>query len=373
MTGSQERLSEELTPQQVDSMGTPIPEFSALQDIPAYLGHNAHGRLEEILGKPVATDDAQPTEEEETGRRAGVKLGDIVGREKVFRENLPKIEANVQDIAVEQGISVAQVWSEVIEVLQGSGIGHPMHRTVDRPVGGDYGATMYVNENSASGIALIIRSNIHNWDMRRNARAASLLGSISTDARQNVELIIHAGGARQHRGDNELWQPEVQPYLSIDSEGRTISSLTEARVAEELRAPRSRELIGELGLRDQVEVGVVKVDDPKASGDTVVRSIIEAYGDKLKDLLIVEAGNAPAGYTQLAGALVLAKELGIDPTRQYLAVSDDVTIVQPDFYQALTPEEQSRVQNGATALNSLNGWLQTIVRVNQYMWDRTKL
>ncbi|HEX4774380.1 MAG TPA: hypothetical protein VH234_02595 [Candidatus Saccharimonadales bacterium] len=372
MTGSpQERLSTELTPSQVDSMATPLPDFTALHDIPAFLGYNAHVRLEEILGMPVASDDARPMQvSEETGQRAGTQLGSLVGRDPDFTRNLSKIESNIGEVAEQRGVPVEQVWSEVVEVLQGSGIGKPMHRTLDRALGDSYGAISYVNQHADSGIAIIRRSNIYNWDFRREVRAMAFLGSLSTQARGNVELFINAGSGRQYKGDNELWADEVRPFIMTDGEGKRVCSLTESLAAEKLRVPHLRELLSKLGLGEEVVVDPVKVEAPKASGDDVVWAIVERHGDRLKNLLIVEIGNAPAGYTQLDTAIIIAKEIGIDPTRQYVAVTDGVEIVQPDFFQALTIQERSRVQNGATALNSFNGWLQRIVKTNEFFVAR---
>jgi hypothetical protein len=58
LTEAQQRLSQEMTPDQARSTVTAIPEFTALKDIPAYLGYMAHARLEETLGILVASDDA---------------------------------------------------------------------------------------------------------------------------------------------------------------------------------------------------------------------------------------------------------------------------------------------------------------------------
>jgi hypothetical protein len=113
MTDSLQRLTRELDPQQVASMATPIPNFTALRDIPAYLGHAAHIRLEELLGVPVASDDARPMQSNpDTMQRSGAQLGEIVGREREFLQNLPKIEANFQKVADERGVPLSQVLDE---------------------------------------------------------------------------------------------------------------------------------------------------------------------------------------------------------------------------------------------------------------------
>src|SRR5690242_1783735 len=122
-------------------MATPVPEFTALSDIPAYLGHAAHSRLEELLEMPVASDDAHPeVANEQTGQRGGVSLGDMIGREREFTRNLPQIKANFAEVAERRGVSEAALWDNAVEILAGSGIGQAMHRTLDRPVGGSYGA-----------------------------------------------------------------------------------------------------------------------------------------------------------------------------------------------------------------------------------------
>lgn len=364
MTSPQERVSDQLGEQQRLSIVTPIPDFRALESVPAYLGGMAHIRLEQLFGRPLASSDARPDEDIEIGRRSGVPMGDIFGREQVFRENLPKITTSVKQFAEDQSISETQAWHEVVDILQGSGIGRPMHRTLDRPLGGVYGALSHIEENREAGIVLIVRGNIQNWDGKRNSQARALLGALSPEARQKLKLVIHAGTGRQHEGANELWQPEVQSYLQTDGDNVT-SSLTEARVAAEIRAPRTRQLLGSVGLA-HVKVDAVILPE-QDSGDNLMRAIIAAHGDVLRDSLIVEAGNPPAGYTQLMGGLILAKELGIDPRRQYVAMSEGVTIVLPDYYAALSEHERMEVQNGATAVNSFNGWLGAIVDVNRFM------
>jgi hypothetical protein len=370
MTQNESRLSEPMSQRQRDSIVAPYPDFRALEDDPAYLGGKAHIRLEEIFGRPVASDDRQPQADAASERRSGVPMGDIVGREKEFRQNIPQIEANIERFAEEQGISIAQAWSEVIDVLQGSGIGREMYRTLDRPVGGQYGAIGHVNENGQNGIGVIFRENIYNWGGRRNDHGLAFLGSLPLETRQKIEMIIYAGTGRQYKGANELWSAEVQPYVQENEEGNKVSDLTEARMAEEIRAPKTDELFGRLGLREQVSVVPVIIEDPKASGDEVVRKIIEARGEQLRNLLIIESGNAPAGYTQLMAALILARELDVDPAEQYLGISDGVQIVQPDFYNALPEDKRSKVQNGQTALNSFNGWLRAIGATNQYFVER---
>lgn len=367
-----QRLSSELTAQQVASMGTPMPEFVALHHVPSFLGHNAHGRLEELLGNPVASDDTNPMRSDrQTGHKAGLQLGEVVGREREFTRNLDVIKANMQDVAARRGVSESQLWDEVGEILIGSGIGLPMHRTLDRPVGGSYGARNFVDRQvtgGRQGIALVVRENIANWGARRHDRASAWLGGLSRPALSHVELVVYAGSGRQYK-DAELWRPELQPYVTTGPDGTKTSSLTETSAARELHVPRVRSLLEDLGVGAKVEVDVVGVADPKASGDAVTGAIIGRHGDRLKDMLIVEAGNAPAGYTQLAAGLLLAKELGIEPD-QYLAITDGVEIQHPDHFKALDLENRSKVQNAATALNSLNGWLQAIVRVNEYMLAR---
>jgi hypothetical protein len=361
------RLSQELSPQQAASSSTPLPEFTALIDIPAYLGYRAHIRLEEALGTPIASDDARPQEiNEQTGSRSGTQLGSIVGREKEYTRNLSNIKNNISTNAEERGVPESQVWDEVTEILIGSGIGLPMHRTLDRSVGGSYGARTFIDDRvkgGQAGIALIVRENIANWGGRRHDRHLALLGSMSRAALQGVEVIIYAGGGRIYNG-LELWRPELQPYI-YEEEGKKLCSLTEATAAERIHIPRVKEILGALGVSENVEVGLASVDDKKASGEAVVKAIIEAYGDRLKNMLIIESGNAPAGFTQLESGLILANELGIDPTEQFLAVTDGVEIQHPDNFAALNLEERSKVQNAATALNSINGWLRNIVRVNE--------
>jgi hypothetical protein len=349
-----------------------MPEFTALKDIPSFLGHNAHGRLEELLGTPVASDDSSPLKsDQQTGHKPGLQLGEVVGREREFTRNLAAIRANMQDVAARRDVPETQLWDEVTEILIGSGIGQPMHRTLERPVGGSYGARVFVDNSvrdNGQGVALVVRENIANWGARRHDKASAWLGSLSRKALSQVELVIYAGSGRQYKGA-ELWRPELEPFITLGPDDEKICSLTESTAAEQLHVPRMKALLGELGVSSKAEVHTVGVDDPKASGDAVTGAIAGRHGDRLKDMLIVEAGNAPAGYTQLSAALVLAQELGIEPD-QYLAITDGVEIQHPDHFNALDLPNRSKVQNAATALNSLNGWLQTIVRVNEHMLAR---
>lgn len=372
MTGSIEsRLSSELTALQVSSMGTPLPEFTALQDLPAYIGYRTHGRLEEILGMPIASDDASPEMSDvHTGQRSGIKLGDMLGRERNFTNNLPLIQSSIREVAQEKDLTENEVWDEIAEILTGSGIGDAMYRTIDRPVGGSYGAREFIDRQASSGIALLVRENIANWGTRRQDSVMSLLGSLSRAALDGVELVIYGGSGRTYSGPTELWRPEVRPFVTTDEQGTETCSLTEFTAAELVHAPETRAVLESLGLSERVKVAVVGHDDPKATGDAVIQTIGQTYGERLRNLLVVEVGNAPAGYTQLAAALILAREFGLDVTEQYLAISDSVNIVRPDYFQRLSTERKSKVQNAATALNSVNGWLQNIARVNQFMWDR---
>jgi hypothetical protein len=353
-------------------MATPFPEFTALGSIPQFLGYEAHGRLEDIFGLPIASDDASPeVSNPNIGQRAGQPLGDKIGREKEFTRNLPAIEANIKGIAETNEISEGALWSEILTILDGSGIGHSMYRTLDRPLGDGYGAREYVTQHAANGIAFIVRENVANWGARRHEKLTSFLGGLSVEALSNVTSIIYAGSGRPYT-DAELWRPELKPYLARIQEDKKTPPLTEYLVAEVLHKPQTEELLKKLDLAQQVQVHAVEEKNPKASGDDVMRAVVKAHGQTLKDRLIVEIGNAPAGYTQLAGALVLAQELGIDPSEQYVAVTDSVELVHPKHFGVLDLERRSRVQNAATALNSFNGWLRAIVEVNTYMQARNK-
>jgi hypothetical protein len=369
-TGQEGQLITDLTPLQVASMETPIPEFTALVNLPSYLGYAAHSRLEEALGMPVASDDANPVADERTGQRGGMRLGDLAGRQQEFGQNLPQIKSNVKQVADERGIPENEMWDSIMTIMLGSGITKPMHRTLDRPVEGSYGARTYIEEHADSGIALIVRENIANWGARRQDRLAALIGGMSERALSNLSIVIYAGSGRPY-STAELWRPELQPFVAEQDDGQKTSSLTESSVAQKIHTPQIKELLTKRNL-DNVTIDTVIVDNPKANGDEVVEAIAQKHGDRLRDLLIVEAGNAPAGYTQLAAAMILAKTLGIDPTTQYLAVTDGVELVRHDHYDALNLEGRSKVQNLATAINSFNGWLQAIARVNQYMLDRSQ-
>jgi len=372
MISSREQLSYDLTPDQVNSMATPFPEFTALGSIPAYLGYAAHGRLEDIFGLPIASDDSSPeVSDPGIGQRAGQPLGDRIGREKEFTRNLQAIEANIKGIAETNEISEDALWSEILTILDGSGIGQSMYRTLDRPLSDGYGAREYVTQHATNGIAFIVRENIANWGARRHERLTSFLGNLPVKALNNVTSIIYAGSGRPYSGA-ELWRPELQPYVTTTQDDKNTCSLTEYSAATTLHAPQTQELLEKLDLTQHAQVHTVGAENPKASGDDVMRAVVEAHGQSLQDKLIVEIGNAPAGYTQLAGALVLAQELGIDPAEQFVAVTDSVELVHPKHFGVLDLERRSRVQNAATALNSINGWLKAIVEVNKYMLTRNK-
>lgn len=365
----QERLTSQLTPDQVVSMGTPLPDFTALRDVPSELGYRAHQRLEDILGMPIASDDANPyVGNDQTGQREGKRLGDVVGREKEFTKNLPVIEDNVKQVALAREVSESQIWDEITEVLTGAGIGRPMNRTLFRPVGESYGAREFIDENGSDGIAVILRENIANWGERRQQRLLTLLGSMSRRSVNALSAVIYGGGDRVYKGD-ELWRPDYQPYV-FEEDGNKTSSITEARAAELFHMPRTRAILEKLGVGGRVRVDGVRVADVRASGDAVTEAIVQNFEDELKDKLIIEIGNAPAGYTQLAGGLVLARMLDLDHERQFLAITDGVEIVHPDHFASLDLEGKSKVQNAKTALNSFNGWLQSIARVNDFLITR---
>lgn len=373
MTGAIERsrIITDLPPLVVESMATPYPEFEALHHLPAHLGQAAHTRLEELMQMPVASDDAAPLASDDvTGQREGSRLGDVIGREREFTRNLPKIEANVKAVAESRGVSPSEINDEVTDILTGSGIGKAMHRTLEGPIdGGRAGVRDYVDRNGVDGIFVYSRQNIANWGGRRHEQVLSFLGGISRQALGHVDAIAYAGSQR-HYGPGELWRPELQPHVSYDEEGKPTSSLTEATAGELIYAPDTRRVLGNLGLGDQVDVLTVAVTDPDAKGgDDVVRALIARYGERMQNKLIVEVGNAPAGYTQLEAGLLLVRELGIEP-EQFVAVTDSVDIVHPDHFAALDQAQKSRVQNAATGLNSLNGWLATVAHVNRYAQER---
>ncbi len=368
MTVEQNRLTQELNPAQVQSMGVPIVGFEALVSVPTELGYAAHRRLEDLLARPIASDDANPgAHSSDLGQKVGERLGDLVGREREFTKNIPVIDTHIDEIAASQGVDPSVMWDQITEVLIGSGIGTPMHRTLNRPVGGSYGARTFIDEQSSDvdGIVVIHRANIANWGARRQDVLLGLIGSMSLQAQSRITHVIHAGTERQYAGP-ELWRPEVRPYVEEDEGGKEICSLTEAAAARLLFAPNTRMLLENLGISDGVDVDTVELEGSKTSGDDVIRGIARKHASALEGSLIIEVGNAPAGYTQLAAGLVLAEELGIDPAQQFLAVTDGVEIVHPDHFAALGPEGRSKVQNAKTALNSLNGWLQAIVRVNKF-------
>ncbi len=361
-------------------MLTPIPEFEALRSVPHSLGYSAHGRLEEILGMPIASTDAQPmASNAQTGQRSGFALGDIVGRSKVFTENIPAIKGDIKRVAEERGVSEDEVWEEIHTVIEGSGVTQPMYRTLDRPLGGAYGMRDYLDEHADNGITFIVRSGIANWHWRRQRELTKLLGGLPVNVLNNVHSIVYAGGGRPLKGPTELWRPEIAKFgtheiPTDDGQGvQEVSRLTEKSAGEELYAPQTRELLGRMSVLDrEIPVMATGIDDPKASGDNVTRKIIADVDEGIKDRIIVEVGNAPAGWALINSGLIFAKELGIEPG-QYVAVSDGVRLARKDYFESLTPAEKSRVQNIVTAWNSINGWLNSIVSVNAHMLERTDI
>ncbi len=371
MVDVEKRLSIDYTTEQVNSLATPFPEFQALSSIPDQLGFAAHSRLEGIFSTPIASDASQPEiSNPEVHQRSGVDFSTRIGKDRDFmKKNLPIINDSIKEVAANNEISVAEVWDELFPIVLGSGIGMPMHRTLDHPLGGLHGAQEYIDENASNGITIILRENIANWGERRQNQLTALLGGLSIKALSNVRQVIYGGSGRVYSGD-ELWRPQFKPYTfeTENNEGKTkkTSIITEHLAASLFHAPRTRRALTGLGINDNVEVDVVGLHDT-VSGDDVMRAIAAKHGHKFKDSLVIEIGNAPAGYTQLAGALVLAKELRIDPSRQYVAITDGVEIVKPAYFSNLTIEEKSRVQNGATALNSINGWLKAIIDTKKYI------
>jgi hypothetical protein len=366
-----ERVITNLTPQQVESQATAFVDFRPLEHLPGELGYRTHARLEELLGTPVASVDAQPTAaDERTGQRPGVALGGIVGREREFTQNLPKIEAAFAQAAETHGISAADVEDATVEILTASGMGRAMHRTLDRPLAGRSGLLHYIEEQSGNGVVIIKQGNIANWSGHRQQGVVELLGGLSARARGNVTNIFYAASARGYKGPTELWRPEVRPHVrteEVDGKQVEITNLTEATAAEQIHMPQTRQILGALGMDALLDL--VSVETTK--GEDVVNALIEQHGDTMRDKVVVAVGNAPAGYTQLGLGLELARQLpGFDPTEQFVAMTNEVQVVPPRIFNLLSPAEKSRVQNGATGLNSINGWLSTIVNVNQYMADR---
>lgn len=370
-----EGLASDLSVVQHKSMGVSYPNFRALEDSPWYLGMNTHGRLEALFSSPIGSSDPEADKSDERiGQRSGAALGDLVGRNTEFVTNLPSITANVQSVATERGVSEDAVWEEVTSILRDSGIGQEMQRTLDAPIeGGAKGLHEFIEKNSESGIVVVSRENIANWAARRHVGVMGLLGAMSNKALSNVKHIVYAGSGRQY-GEAELWRPELQEYVTQTPDGKLTSNLTEAKAAE-LHAAETRDWLNRLALNTPVHsVGAPNTAEGRpAIGDDVMRSVIGEIGpDTLRDSLIIEVGNAPAGYTQLVAALVLAQELGpdFDPTRQWVGVSDAITVINPTRYNALTIAQKSEFQNAATALNPINGSLDAVVKVNRYMNER---
>jgi hypothetical protein len=375
MVGDVERLAQTITPLQLESEATGLPDFRALHHYPIDLGHRAHVRLQEITGVRLATDDAAPeVNDAATAQQSGLPMGDLVGRRKAFTENLPKIETNVEAIAERRKVPVAQVWDEIVEVMSGSKIGEPMYRALNEPLGGAYGAKEYIEHNADGGILLYVRGGIHNWEMIRIENLVTTIGILSTATRQKVRGVALGGSdVRIFKGDTELWQPEVAEFVIPPEPGKEkkgpTSNLTEAGAFREVYDPKVKKLLTDLGLSETVEVKTLAV--PSESGSDVMRAIGQAYAKEIGKLLVVGVGNSPAGYQQMADGLLLAKEFGVDPFTQFVAVSPNrVDVVQPDVFKKLSLQDKSRRQNGATALNAFNGWQRAITQVNSYAHDR---
>lgn len=375
MVSPAERFTPELAQAQQASMATAFPDFRALEHLPQYLGLKAHSRLEGVLNMPVASDTTQPDVSiEQTGQTEGVALGALFGQEREFVRNLPEIKGNIAKVAEESGESVAHVWDMITEILEGSGVARPMHRTLTRPVGGETGARDYMQLFGTDGMMMIVRKNVANWGARRQDLLMNTLGRLPEELLPKVELIVYAGADRTFNGAGELWRPEVRPFVrseEVDGKTTELTDLTEATSAELIDVPETEALLAARGLSEAVQVKALAVHrtpgaEKPATGVDVVRAIGENFGDRMRNLLVVEMGNAPAGYTQLQAAANWVEDFGLQPD-QYLAMSDGTTIVHPDHFDALDASRKSRVQNAATALNSFNGWLSSVAQVNRLL------
>jgi hypothetical protein len=346
-----------------------LPEFTALREMPSELGVAAHVRLSELFGVPLASRDPEPMgSDAATGQVPGERLGTLVGRERDFRRNLPAIKAAIGEAAMLHGVSTLVVEDRLTQILRDSKIGDSMSRTLTRPLGGEKGLHDYLDEHApANGLVVVFRVNIFNWSERRKAEELAIIGGMSREVQGAIQAIVVGGGGRP-LGANEVWRPELR---SLRRRG---INLTEASIAEHLYVPEVRKYVKRLGLSPDLVKPAVRVDAPKVIGDDVMRRIVEEHTDAMRDSLVLEIGNAPAGYIQLAGGLVVANEIPeFDPSIQFLASAPGVRIVSPRAYNAMNRRQQTHVQNAATGVNSFNGYQSAIVAVNRYELERRKL
>jgi hypothetical protein len=291
------------TIREIDSMAMPIVDFVPLQTLPSELGAGAHARLEELFGRPIASHDAAPdVSDEAVGQRAGFQLGALAGRERWFVENLPQINGQLSNAAEAHGVTVNQVEDTLTDIIRGSGIGRPMHRTLDRPFSDRRDALDYVRHNSGDGVVLLHRGAIANWAAKRQEVMLELLTGMPESVLQSVRAVIYAGSNQRHYyGPTELWRPETRPFVTgTDEKKNETSSLTEAGAAKEFYVGTTEHILGQLGV-DGAIVDLIPVESK--SGDDVMQNVIERHGALLRDSLVIEVGNAPAGYIQMNGTV----------------------------------------------------------------------
>jgi hypothetical protein len=348
------------------SANTAIVDFAALYHLPSALGAKAHERLGELFGRPLATSDRDPGESDSaTGQLPGQPLGELVGREKVFVQNLPAINATLDEAAETHGVDRVTIEDALVTILRDSGIGHSMARTLERPLGDMKGLFDHLEEHVAdNGLVILMREPIANWGDKRHAKMMSIIGGMSSKMQHSLLGIVHAGSGRVF-GATEMWRPE---YASLEG------PVTEARAASDVHIPRTRDFLQDLGLDPSIAKDVVALEGTKVSGDDLIRRVVELHGDIMRNAIVLEIGNAPAGYIQVMGSLTLAEAMpGFDPNVQSVMTHESVDVVSPRAFNALSAYERSRVQNAGTGLNSLNGMLSAIVATNVYQLRRRQI
>lgn len=348
------------------SANTPIVDFTALYHLPSALGVKAHERLGELFGRPLATSDRDPGGSNSiTGQLPGQPLGELVGRERVFVQNLPTISASLAEAAEVHGVGIVDIEDALVTILRDSGIGHSMSRTLERPLGDMKGLFDHLEEHVAdNGLVILLREPIANWGDKRHAKMMSIIGGMSSKIQHSLLGIVHAGSGRVF-GPTEMWRPE---YAALEG------PVTESRAASDVHIPRTRDFLRDLGLDPTIARDVVALEDPKAKGDDLIRRVVELHGNLMRNAIVLEIGNAPAGYIQIMGSLTLAEAMpGFDPNVQSVMTHESVDIVSPRAFNALSAYERSRVQNAGTGLNSLNGILSAIVATNVYQMGRRQI
>jgi hypothetical protein len=346
-----------LTLRSIEQINRGIPDFVAGNTDISLLGSAALVKAEELLVLPLSIPGTNKT---------GDDLGDLFGREKHFVDNTKNTEQTILSIAEATGQSRESIWSSLYQIFSQSGIDQPMHRKLYTPYGssGVFWDDIRAEVSRGRKISLIMRENVANWAMRRHLGIVGVLGDPTLSGA--IDEIIIGGGSREIKAEpekdgvnagliipsTETWHPEIWEIVKERNGG-----LLEHEMSSLIHVPALKKVLGHSG----VEIKDVPVETRQ--GNEVMSAIQSSIGNR--DNIILISGNAPAGYTEVEGGLVLARA-GIDPDNIRM-FSDGTRIVSANVFSRLSNAEKSRVQNLTTTPNSFNGWLSAIAAVNQYV------